>query len=376
MKMSLGLATRATALAALPALLLAPVLALGAGPASAQPASGNPPPPKGLEADSVSFVSAQTGYVLGARGCSRLPCPARLEKTVNGGRTWSVVSLPAVSLVPPFSTTPKSAVSTVRFENASDGWVLGPSLWATTDGGARWQRMAVPGQVVAVAAADGVVLASAEPARGGLDAARLYRSQVGSGTWTLVPGVLPEAALTVFGHSAWAGIAPDLWTSADSGAHWAKLSFHCPQSALSASAVAAASTADVAIACSDQGFPQPGFSVKDVYTSANGGRTFHLAGQPPEPGQVGTLAMPVGRPRLITMTAASGASFLYRSVNGGRAWQTTTYSDGGLDFRDLAYVSAAAGYLIHFSGGPVIAYGKGLLKTVNAGATWKSVTIP
>jgi len=142
------------------------------------------------------------------------------------------------------------------------------------------------------------------------------------------------------------------------------------------SAAAAASTANVAIGCSDQGDPQPGLSIKKVFTSANGGRTFHLAGSPPIAGQVGTLAMPPGRPQVITMSAASGATYLYRSADGGGTWAATVYLDGGLDTRDLAYVSPATGYVIHFSGGPVIAYTDGLLKTSDAGATWTAVPIP
>jgi photosystem II stability/assembly factor-like uncharacterized protein len=363
---------RAATLAALPVLLLA----LAVGSASAQPASGNPPPPKGFEADSASFVSAQTGFVLGTRHCSRLPCKALLENTVNGGKTWASMPAPAVSLVPPFTGSPLSAVSTVRFETAGDGWLFGPGLWATTDAGKQWRRERLPGEVIALASADGRVFAATEPVNGGLTEARLYEGRVGATTWTRVAGVAPQNALTVFGHSAWAGIAPNLWSTADSGKHWAKLSFRCPSDAVSASAVAAASTVEVALACSDQGYPQPGFSVKKIYTSASGGRSFRFAGQPPEPGQVGTLAMPPGDPQVITLTAASGASYLYRSVNSGRSWDTTTYFDGGLDFRDLAYASATTGYLIHFSGGPVIAYGKGLMKTTNAGATWAAVHIP
>jgi hypothetical protein len=53
-----------------------------------------------------------------------------------------------------------------------------------------------------------------------------------------------------------------------------------------------------------------------------------------------------------------------------------TYFDGGLGFRDLAYASATTGYLIHYGGSPVIALGKGLMKTTNAGATWKTIPIP
>lgn len=369
MKMSLS---RAMVLGTVPLLL-----ALGAGSASAQPASGNPPPPKGLEADSASFVSAQTGFVLGARGCSMMPCKARLEKTVNGGKTWTKVPVPAVELVQPFTSSPLSAVDAVRFENAQDGWLYGPGLWATTDGGKRWHRIILSGEVIALAASDGVVYAATQPADGGLLQATLHKSQVGTTKWTLVSGVSPENALTVSGHSVWVGISPKLWTSTDSGKHWSKLSFRCPPMELTPTAVAAASSADVAIACSDASYPQPGSSIKKAFTSSNGGRTFHLAaGQPAEPGNVGVLAMPPGRPQVITLTASSGATFLYRSVNGGKTWSQETFSDGGLNVRDLAYVSATTGYLVHFNGGPVIAYGLGLMKTTNAGASWQTVTIP
>jgi photosystem II stability/assembly factor-like uncharacterized protein len=288
--------------------------------------------------------------------------------------------VPAVSLVPRFTSSPTSAVSSVRFENASDGWLLGPGLWATTNGGQRWRRVtAVPGEIIDLAVSGGEVYVSAEPANGGLNQARLYESPVGSSTWTLVPKVAPQNLLTVSGHSVWAGsangVTPGLWTSADSGRHWSRLSFRCPKVALSASAVAAASRSDVAIACSDQGYPQPGFSVKEVFTSSNGGRTFHLAGRPPEPGQVYGLAMPPGNPHVITLNAASGASYLYQSASGGKSWKTNVYSDGGLGFNDLAYASATTGYAIHFMGTPVIAYSKGLMKTANAGGSWKNVTI-
>jgi photosystem II stability/assembly factor-like uncharacterized protein len=86
--------------------------------------------------------------------------------------------------------------------------------------------------------------------------------------------------------------------------------------------------------------------------------------------------MPTGKPRLITLNAASGASYLYQSANGGKAWREHAYYDGGLGFDDLAYVSATTGYVIHFMGSPVIANSDGLMKTTNAGRTWKNVSIP
>jgi len=52
------------------------------------------------------------------------------------------------------------------------------------------------------------------------------------------------------------------------------------------------------------------------------------------------------------------------------------YSDGGTGVRDLAYVSATTGYLVHVSDSPALAYGLGLMKTANAGKTWTTVKIP
>ena len=369
MRVSIG---RAAVLAALSAVLVA----LGAVSASAQPVSGNPPPPKGFEASSVSFFSAQTGFVLGTRRCSELPCKALLRKTVNGGKTWIAVPAPPVSLVAPSNGPPLSDVSTVRFENASDGWLFNPGLWATTNGGARWRRVSLPGQVIALAASDGIVFAATEPVNGGTGQARLYQSKVGSSTWTRVAGVAPAGALTVSGHSVWAGVAPTMSTSTDSGKHWSKLSFSCPPNLPDATVLAAASPADVALDCTNPSVPVPGSGPKAVYTSANGGRTFHLAGHPGHSGNAGLIAMPPGHPQVITLTASNGASYLYRSADSGKTWQMATYFDGGLGFRDLAYASATTGYLIHYGGSLVIAYGKGLMKTTNAGASWTSVPIP
>ena len=301
----------AVVLTALPALLLV----LGAGSAAAQPASGNPPPPKGFEADSASFVSAQTGFVLGTRHCSELPCKALLEKTVNGGKTWTSVPVPAVSLVPTFTGSPASAVSTVRFENASDGWLFGPGLWATTDGGTQWHQVSMSGEVIALAAADGVAFAATEPVDGGLNQARLYQNQAGSTTWAHVSGVAPADALTVSGHSVWAGIAPTMSTSTDSGKHWSKLSFSCPAGRpgrhRAGGRVAGQRRAGHAPTRRSRS-PAPATRTSTPPPTADAPSTW--PGTPPIPAMSGLLAMPPGQPQVITLTATSGASYLYRSA--------------------------------------------------------------
>jgi len=348
--------------------------------AGARPESGSPPPPPGFEVDSASFVSARRGFILGARDCSLLPCKALVESTTSGGRAWKkALPAPGVSLVPAGSSKPRSAVSSVLFANVRDGWLYGPGLWASTDAGVQWHRIFLHGDVVALAAADGVAFAAVQSPTASFLTARLYESRVGSAKWTLVRGVQPQNAITVSRHSVWVGVAgveSGVWRSTDSGKHWSQLSFSCPSPDISASAVAAASPSRVAIACSDQSYPLPGSSTKEVFTSANGGRTFHLAGTPPEPGNVVSLAMPPGKPKVLELEAASGATFLYRSTNGGKTWQEKELFDGGLEIRDLAFVTAGAGYGVHFNGGPALAYGLGLMKTFNAGATWRNVSTP
>lgn len=370
MKMSLG---KVMALGAIPLL----ILTMGLEGASAQSASGSPAPPKGFEALSASFVSPTTGFVLGARNCGMLPCAALLEKTVNGGKTWAKVSAPAPKLTEPFSWSPKNGVSTVRFENAKNGWLFNPGLWQTTDGGVHWKSVTLPGMVTNLEAADGVVFAVARPLNASSSHARLYMSAVGSGKWTLVPKVVPQITLTVFGHSVWTGLAPAIWTSTNSGKTWSKLSFSCPPDRPAAGAVAAATANDVGIVCASMGDPQPGFSKKEIWVSSNGGRTFHqTSGHPGLPGEPYLLAMPVNSPKVMTLAAASGASYMYKTYDGGKNWTHATYYDGGTGFRDLAYVSGTAGFVIHFSGNPMIAYSLGLMKTVNAGKSWTTVTIP
>lgn len=354
--------------------------AAGIRPASARPESGSPPPPPGFEVDSASFVSARLGFVLGSRGCSLLPCKALVESTTSGGRTWKkALPAPKVKLVQTYSAAPKSAVSSVLFANVRDGWLYGPGLWASTDSGLKWRRISLPGEVVALATSDGVAFAAVQAPTASFLTAKLYESKVGSAKWTLVRRVAPQNAITVSGHSVWVGVAgvgSGMWRSTNSGKHWTNLSFSCPAPDITASPIAAATPSRVAIACSDQSYPLPGSSTKAVYTSTNGGRRFHLAGEPAEPGNVVMLAMPPRNPKVITLEAASGATYLYRSTDGGKTWQVKEFLDGGMEFRDLAYVSAKTGYAVHFNGGPALAYGLGLVRTRNTGATWNTVTTP
>jgi hypothetical protein len=84
--------------------------------------------------------------------------------------------------------------------------------------------------------------------------------------------------LTAFGPSAWAGVPPGLWTTTNSGKTWKKLSFNCRRGC-----------------CAKRGGGVLAVRHRD-------------------------------RPKVLTLIAASGATFADRSVNGGKTWAQTTFN--------------------------------------------------
>ena len=124
---------------------------LTAGPAAEAAGTGVP---AGFQPASSSFVSARTAFVLGAVGC--LPghvCRARLAATSDAGARWR--SLPA----PSGATTADS----VFFATARIGWIYGPRLWVTRNGGGHWNELATAGHIDAMAAGGGRVYAVVVP---------------------------------------------------------------------------------------------------------------------------------------------------------------------------------------------------------------------
>jgi hypothetical protein len=372
---------RVAASVAAPVLLLALGTGSAAGLSSGTTAAAGQARPAAAAATarfepvSASFTSYRAGYVLGTRGHTRLPGAAYLVRTINGGGTWTAVAAPNVRLVDPSAPAPGTAVSAVRFADANNGWLFNPALWATHDGGRHWRQLSLPGNARAMAASSGVAFASVTPPGGG--STRLYTSKVGTDRWTLVPGVVPAGALTFYGRAGWAGLPPNLWATTDLR-HWHKLpAFHCPPilgARSTPSSLAAGTATRVLLLCTGNG--AAGSLGKRVFASANGGRTFGLVGPAPLYGSsVNTLAIPPGRPQVVTLATASGASMLDRSVNGGKTWRTVQYNDGGIGWRDMRYASPTVGWLVH-GGDPGSVDHHGLMRTVNAGATWYTVAIP
>jgi hypothetical protein len=339
--------------------------------------------PAGFQPVSASFPSPARGFVLGAAGCSQVrACQARLAATTDAGAHWRFTGAPDVRLFNPGGNTltQASRVRDVVFDSRRTGWLYGPGLWATHDGGATWRRISLGGDivpsmgggVVAMAAAAGTAYAvvATDPFHG--KPAELYRSPAGQDAWARVGTMTgnPWASLAVSGKAAWFGTSAGLWATAD-GVHWHQDPAPCPASDIGGlGSIAAASPSQVVFLCAGDG--AAGSMRKDVFRSSDGGKTVRLAGQAPFGGDGGPLDVTPGRGQVITLASSSGASFLYRSADGGKIWTTATYPNGGTPWNSLAYVSQTVGWVV-IDGRPLEDGSNQLLRTADAGRSWHAI---
>ncbi len=115
-----------------------------APPVSATTVPPSPAVPAGFAPQSVTFVSAEQGWVAGAAPCPTGSCLA-LAHTRDGGRTWSAAPAPPVTLTAGASSDADVAV---RFADANDGWIYVRqplAVWSSHDGGAAWHQVGIPG---------------------------------------------------------------------------------------------------------------------------------------------------------------------------------------------------------------------------------------
>ena len=114
---------------------------------------------------------------------------------------------------------------------------------------------------------------------------------------------------------------------------------------------------------------------KTVFVSDDLGVHWSVAGSPARGGD--PEEMSAGSASQLVVAAASGASMLYYSADGGARWSTAYYAgDGGLGFNDLGFTTPADGVVVY---GPALTDNNvesrpgWLLLTSNGGASWHPV---
>ncbi|HUJ07377.1 MAG TPA: hypothetical protein VLX31_14805 [Streptosporangiaceae bacterium] len=355
---------------AVPALACAGVLpgltGIGAAaqtPTRALPAAG--PVPAGFQPDSVTFVSASDGWVLGTAPCAHKPCTSVLS-TTNGGRTWQGIPAPRYPLA---RFAGQKGLDRLRFASTATGYAYGSQLWVTHNGGAGWHRVAFPGYVADLETAGGVAYAASVTPH---EAVTIYRSTIGTDSWSRVSG-LPAGVtgfgglgtITLHGTAGWVNLGSHVYATT-TGESWTRLGFRCPHDYGIAS-IGAFSSDRVTLLCAGQ--PAVGSTQKLLYYSVDGGTHFVKVGSPPSGGDGGVLAQP-GSAHVFIATA-SGATWLYVSTDGGRHWRNSLLlDDGGKGWADFGFTTASQGVAVE----GVPALGSHMYMTYNSGRSWHRVT--
>lgn len=343
-------------------------------------APGAPGAQAGFSALSLTFVSGQQGFALGAIRCAVGQCAALLG-TSNGGRTWRRLTAPTRTVGDVYDTCPhgQPCVSQVRFATPAIGYAFGPSLLLTTDGGKHWRQL--KGKIVnSLEIANGSAARVALPGPGCSGApSALQSAPIGTTSWHAISapsigGICPPVLyrqgnrMVLVGYGNPAGGVRSLAQidrSGDDGQTWASGPDSCGGKDGYASGVALAPPNVLVLLCQHQ-IPRRsgGYGPAWIRVSVDGGATFgpdelvpSLAGGPYE--QYRVAAASSGR--VLVAETGSHSSKILLTENGGRTWSAT-----------LSLTGSATVLLVGFED-PVtarVARANTAWTTRNGGRTW------
>jgi hypothetical protein len=290
----------------------------------------------------LSWVGASDGWALAAQPCGSQTC-ARLAHTTDGGLHWQALPSPPVQLQGGTVDCSKVAcVSAVQFASPTVGYLYGPALLMTSDGGRTWH--AQPGlQVETLAIAGG-------------QAYRVGYDRLGC------PGPCqPTLQRAAIGSSAWQPLISQL---------------AYPGGSVAAQIVSSGSTVLLAM-FSNQA---QGFAQAVVYRSADGGAAWQQSTDPcsgpgaggnSEEGYLTSLAgAPAGLLAGLCRPRSGSATFVITSSDGGQSWQTAGALPGVPAPALLAAASPTTLAVSTGATGGGGAFTARLLVTMDAGRHW------
>ncbi len=291
----------------------------------------------------TSWISVTEGWALAAQPCAVGTC-ARVARTTDGGQHWQVLPDPPATIQDGTANcSAEACVTQLAFASATVGYLYGPALLMTTDGGLTWH--ALPGlQTETLTIADGQVYRVAYSSDGCPDPCQpsLQEAQAGSASWRTTVGQVAQ---------------PDR----------------------SDSAQIAVSGPDVLLAMyGSLAGPFPAKAV--LYRSTDGGSTWQQSADPcggPGPesaGQekdlLGLAAAPGGFLAGLCVTRATMDTFVITSTDAGATWQPTAASPSG---QGLSLIAVASPATIAVASGPVGGagtYTTELQVTTDGGRDW------
>jgi hypothetical protein len=203
----------------------------------------------------------------------------------------------------------------------------------------------------------------------------LYRRPIRDGTWRRFAvntnkGTAFDTAIAVHGNVVWILTGYKLYVSTDGGHSFRTHSQPChpPQRGMGIPSPGGVTDdgSHTYLLCLGSGYT--GGVKKFLYRAAGTASAWTRIGQPPSAG--GPDGFATASDRSIVIAAVSGASWLYRSSDGGSHWRTAlSYGDGGAGWADLAFTGPLDGAVIHAPAPR--ATGGQVLITDDAGRTWR-----
>ena len=311
-------------------------------------------PPAGPFIVDLTWVSDQIGWALSAVECASGLCP-ELASTIDGGKTWrQLPSPPALIQSVTVDCSKAACISHIRFASTMFGYLYGPALLVTSDGGHTWRpEQSLP--VEALQPTQGHVYRIVYDHGGcpGPCDRTVEVASAGSATWRTVltiPFMAVESRqdssqlvtqgsqdiyIAIYGDLAAGGGTQQavLFRSLDAGRTWHRLGDPCGGSgtAVNDATSLAASTGGFVVALC---VPRSGSSHVFVVTSSNGGATWgpqHLV--PGSGPQLIAAASPTHLALATAPTTGSGpiTYTLYVSADGGAHWSLAVSDPEYLD---------------------------------------------
>ena len=304
---------------------------------------------------SISFDSPSDGWALGIAPCARETGCLALRETLDHGRVWSSQPLPAALIAQSNRNSSGSAVERdgdlhLYFANPDDGWIYGlererPVFFSTHDGGREWRQLSTSlegsyGVIFDVASLRGTayLVAQSKSYRGVLESSPIGRDDWGlarAPSLELPAGGATDGGSLVFkGASGWVVVGNDRGVSGSAeltpSGQWVTWSPPCAPVGDSYVVPVAITPRVLVVTCQMGGFASPlsksappGATLQSnwLYTSRNGGRTFHYG---PQLSRLleNILAAPTATHLFADRIINSVTDYqqFVRSVDGGHHW--------------------------------------------------------
>lgn len=348
-------------------------------PSKESPASASPVP-KGFRSNSITWLSSDLGWVLGSARCITTTSPDSAPQTnktcsyvigtTNGGKTWSLIGSVDATIAT-IGQSGEEGVTEIRFATREVGFVFGPELLRTTNGGRSWTSLPIPGggkqvsNLVANSHRVYAVVSQCRWASSGPSAQQSYTfwrtAKLTGRVWTRISlnmapakGMYNSGAdVALYGETVYVlrstennegTIVENKFYASTDGLHFSVRPDPCDTAELFSLIQAVPTSAtDVALLC--EGEASMGLSSKSVFRSTNTGKTDHSAGTPPADGDYAELA--VSSSGNLAVSADFGASWIYINDTHKTTWSTAAeLGDGGLGWNDIVYVTNKEAWIV------------------------------